>query len=316
MKSPASALVAGILALHVFSGGPAGPNEAAAQDVTANSVELSGGSEGAHSSSGIESYAAGGAGASEPSKFVGGERAPVLCKSDEPLSVLFIGNSYTHYFDMPGLLEGMAASAGCRVEAEMVAPGGSRLDQHVRSGETLSAIGSRAWDVVVLQNFSQLPSQRPEVVREKTFPSVLGLVTAIENNHPSTKIVYYVTWGRRDGDKTYCADYPMVCSFEGHTAALRQGYTMYAEEFGGQLADVGGAFARIGADRSRALPRRKLYDPDGSHPSMQGSYLAASVFFATLFNASPQGLAYPEGLKERHARYIQRIAGQLPISGA
>jgi hypothetical protein len=108
----------------------------------------------------------------------------------------------------------------------------------------------------------------------------------------------------------------MVCSFEGHTAALRQGYTMYAEEFGGQLADVGGAFARIDADRSRAFPRRKLYDPDGSHPSRHGSYLAASVFFATLFNASPQGLAYPKGLKERHARYIQRIAGQLPISGA
>lgn len=316
MKSPVTALVAGVIALHVFSVTSVSGATDVATPIASEVAEVSAGVEGAHSSSGVESYGSGGASSTQPSRFVGGHAAPVLCKTDEPLAVLFIGNSYTHYFDMPSLLEGMAESAGCRVEAEMVAPGGSRLDQHVRSGQTLSTIGSRAWDIVVLQNFSQLPSQRPEIVRKKTFPSVRGLVQAIRKNNASTKIVYYVTWGRRDGDKTYCDDYPMVCSFEGHSAALRQGYSMYSQEFGGRLADVGGAFSRINSDRNAVFPRRKLYDSDGSHPSLRGSYLAASVFFATFFNASPQGLAYPEGLSERDARYIQRIAGQLPISGA
>jgi hypothetical protein len=33
-----------------------------------------------------------------------------------------------------------------------------------------------------------------------------------------------------------------------------------------------------------------LYAPDGSHPSPEGSYLAACVFYATLLGKSPEGL--------------------------
>lgn len=259
---------------------------------------------------------AGGSGPSGESRFLGGEHAQEVCKSERPLQVLFIGNSYTHYNDMPSLLEGLAASAGCRVEAEMVAPGGSRLNLHARSGETLAAIGERAWDAVILQNYSQLPSQPPEVVRQKTFDSVGTLVSAIRQNHPATSIYYYVTWGRRDGDSKFCATNPMVCTFEGHTAALERGYQMYAETFGGRLVDVGGAWARASGARKAPFSRAKLYDPDGSHPSLHGSYLAASVFFATLFSVSPQGLAYPEGLSDKEARFIQQIAGTIPVSGA
>ncbi len=246
----------------------------------------------------------------------GGENAPLLCKSDEELDVLFIGNSYTHYFDMPTLLEGMAESAGCRLNAEMVAPGGSRLKLHSHNGQTLAAIGSRSWDYVVLQNFSQLPSQPVKDVKKKTFPHVRKLVEAIRHNDPNTEILYYVTWGRRDGDKANCGRHDAVCTFHGHAEALERGYSLYAEEFGGRLANVGGAWALAYRDPGAPFLPRQLYDPDGSHPSLRGSYLAASVFFATIYGMSPVGLSYPQGLTESTARYIQRVAGSLPHSGA
>lgn len=274
------------------------------------------GQEGSLSLESMEPEGAGGTGPAGVPLMVGGEGAPRLCKSDEVLDVLFIGNSYTHYFDMPLLLQTMAESVGCRINTKMVAPGGARLSLHAESGETLSAISSRRWDAVVLQNFSQLPSQPVDVVREKTFPDVKRLVDAIRLNEPQTEIYYYVTWGRRDGDAKYCKEHPMVCSFDGHTEALQRGYSMYADEFGGALVDVGGAWAKAYHDESAPFSSRQLYDPDGSHPSLRGSYLAASVFFASLYKTSPVGLGYPGGLNEETARYIQRIAGSVPLSGA
>lgn len=277
---------------------------------------VDGGHEGTSASGGAHSSGEGGSGPSGAPLQTGGENAPLVCKDDRELNVLFVGNSYTHYFDMPKLLEGMAESAGCRIYTETVAPGGSSLKWHARSGETLGAIGSRPWDAVVLQNFSQLPSQPRKVVREKTFRDVEALTTAIRQNDPRTAIYYYVTWGRRDGDKKYCAKNKEVCTFLGHTGALSRGYSLYAEEFGGTLVDVGGAFAKVQGDERAPFPFRQLYDPDGSHPSLKGSYLAASVFFTALYKTSPVGLSHPLGLTENSARYIQRVAGSLPIAGA
>lgn len=276
----------------------------------------SGGEQGSSSELGTESEGAGGSGSAGIPLQTGGEDAPLLCKDGQSLDVLFLGNSYTHYFQMPELLVGMAESAGCKVNAEYVAPGGSRLKQHAQSGASLSAIGARDWDAVILQNYSQLPSQPLEAVQRKTLPHVKTLVDAIRDNDPSTEIFYYVTWGRRDGDRKYCQDNPVVCTFQGHTAAVHRGYSFYAEQLGGTLANVGGAFSEVARDRNRPFNFRELYDPDGSHPSLKGSYLAASVFFSTLFRTSPEGLSYPLGLSETSAHYIQRVAATMPVSGA
>ena len=40
----------------------------------------------------------------------------------------------------------------------------------------------------------------------------------------------------------------------------------------------------------RTHDRPTLYDRDGSHPTLAGSYLAACVFLAVLFHESPVGV--------------------------
>lgn len=276
----------------------------------------SAGFEGASHVWGSSSLGVGGFGVEEAPLQIGGEDAPLLCERDQERNVLFIGNSYTHFFEMPRLLSGMAASAGCQVNVEYVAPGGSNLNFHATSGETLSAIGSRDWDAVVLQNFSQSPSHPLAQVEKQTLPDVQALADAVSANHPDTALYFYVTWGRRDGDKKYCKENPVVCTFEGHTEALHRGYSFYARATGGHLVDVGGAFAKVKRDPARVFSYRDLYDPDGSHPSLRGSYLAASVFFAALFRSSPVGLSYPRGLSPSAAKYIQSVAASTPPSGA
>src|SRR5262249_59875398 len=70
--------------------------------------------------------------------------------------VLFIGNSYTYFNNLPAMFAALAASAGYDVQTEMVAPGGWRLKDHWEKGEGLALLRERRWDYVVLQEQSTL----------------------------------------------------------------------------------------------------------------------------------------------------------------
>jgi hypothetical protein len=62
-------------------------------------------------------------------------------------------------------------------------------------------------------------------------------------------------------------------------------------------------------ERFRATHERpNLYDADGSHPSAAGSYLAACVFFRTLFGKSPVGAAVHGGVAPEEGELLQRAA--------
>ena len=55
---------------------------------------------------------------------------------------------------------------------------------------------------------------------------------------------------------------------------------------------------------------KALYKGDGSHPSAKGAYLAACVFYATLFGADPADNSYIGELSEADAELIRRIASK------
>jgi hypothetical protein len=69
-------------------------------------------------------------------------------------------------------------------------------------------------------------------------------------------------------------------------ALLADAYANVARELDAILAPVGLAWQRV----QRLIPGLDLYHPDGRHANPIGSYLTACVFYAVVFNASPQGL--------------------------
>jgi hypothetical protein len=230
------------------------------------------------------------------------------CDPRDPLEVLFIGNSYTFYPSMPALVAEIAGSAGCQLEVTWATNGGYLLELHAHDPTTLATIHSRPWDVVVLQNQSQQPAYLPEDVSRESVPVVAELAREIYENEPSTKILYYSTWGRRDGDRLNCGYNQKVCTRAGHAEALEEGYALYAAATGGRMARVGRAFSLVAEDAGAPLAPEELYDPDGTHPSLLGSYLAAAVFFYELTGVSPEGLAFPPALFAHEAAYLQQIA--------
>jgi len=69
----------------------------------------------------------------------------------------------------------------------------------------------------------------------------------------------------------------------------------------------------VGLAWQRAVGQRPgiaLWDSDGSHPAPAGSYLAACVFYATLFGESPAGLNYHADLSPDEAQFLQAVAAQ------
>jgi hypothetical protein len=56
-------------------------------------------------------------------------------------------------------------------------------------------------------------------------------------------------------------------------------------------------------------PALAMLGRDKEHESIHGTYLAASVIYATVFGQSPKGLAYcPAGVSAEEASFLQGIA--------
>src|SRR5688500_19731646 len=70
--------------------------------------------------------------------------------------VLFIGNSYTHYNNMPQIVADMAASTGDTLEYSMTAPGGvgwfNHIDPYLSSSiHTIKMLQYGGVDVVIIR---------------------------------------------------------------------------------------------------------------------------------------------------------------------
>jgi lysophospholipase L1-like esterase len=202
--------------------------------------------------------------------------APAAAQS-RPLRVLFIGNSYTYFNDLPGLVASLGR--GVRpvrpVHTEMVAQPGVSLRDHWLDGAALAAIRRTRWDYVVLQEQSMLGVMmvhgRPTVNDVDLFHE-FGRRFIREITAAGATPVLYLTWARRPTPETQ--------------DRLTRAYAALAAETGARLAPVGVAWQQARAQR----PALELFDPDGTHPSPAGSYLAAVTLWATITRTPARAL--------------------------
>ena len=219
-------------------------------------------------------------------------------------TVLFIGNSYTNVNNLPDLIQQIAIDKGNQFVYETHTPGGSTLSQHSTNSNVQYLLGSTQWDYVVLQEQSQFPSFPPSQVATGVYPYAESLCNDIRFNSPCAEPVFFMTWGRENGDSQNCAYYPPICTYTGMQERLIESYTEMAESNNALLAPVGIAWQNIRASH----PEIDLYSSDGSHPSIYGSYLAACVFYSVLFSDEPNTEYIPVGITTSEAEIIQEFA--------
>src|SRR5262245_57577925 len=205
-----------------------------------------------------------------------------------PLKVLFIGNSFTARNDLPGLVARLAVARDKGLQHRLISAGGASLRTHWNAGEAQRAIQEGQYDRVVLQEQSTLPVKNAKRMHE----NVRLFDEAIKAAGATT--VLYMTWARLGAPESQ--------------QAIADAYAGIGRELGATVVPVGLAWQRFLRQHDRPV----LHDRDQSHPTLAGSYLAACVFLAVLFQESPVGVDVEvAGLDEKDLVVLQKAAWQV-----
>jgi hypothetical protein len=223
----------------------------------------------------------------------------IFAQSD---SILFLGNSYTYTSDLPGKFKSLAEGAGKLLFIDSYTPGGKQLSQHYVDAASISKINAHQWNYVVLQEQSQMPLINPNA----TITNAQNIMTDyIKVNNPCTEVVMYMTWARKEGNSwltqiNYSHD-QMATYYEDFYEDIWK-YTA------GRVSAVGKAFHE--ATRQGI----NIYSGDGSHQNADGTYLAACVFYATLYKETPVGLTFSSASSESVKTKLQQIAHDIVMT--
>ncbi len=218
--------------------------------------------------------------------------------------VLFIGNSYTYVNDLPKMVSDMAAATGDTLIYDSSTPGGYTLKGHSTNTTTINKIKTGSWDYVVLQEQSQRPAFPITQVQSDVFPYARVLDSLISHHDSCAETVFYMTWGRKNGDASNCAFFPPLCTYRGMDSLLNMRYRMMADSNDAILSPVGAVWNYIRAN----YPSIELYSPDESHPSVAGTYAAACSFYSTFFRKDPGLVPFNSALPALEAQTIRNAA--------
>lgn len=216
-------------------------------------------------------------------------------------SILFLGNSFTFYFDVPGLFKSLAEAGGHKICIDSITQGGSKLvdfsDRYNSLSKQLDNKLQTKWDIVILQEQSFIPAIL-KYREQLMYPSIRDLNAKILKN--GAKSMLYMTWGYKNGINDVDG---VFNTFEEMQEAITEGYQKIAHELSIPIAPVGTSF--LNAKKKNAL---ELWDKDGKHQSLAGSYLAACVFYAVIFDQSPVNLGFFATLPQETAVFLQETA--------
>jgi hypothetical protein len=269
--------------------------------------------------------------------------APALAQAGPPpKTILFVGNSFTQgahsavkryradtvtdlngdgYGGVPALFKRFTEESGLNWKVSLETQGGKPLAFHY--DERRTKLGG-AYDVVILQELSELNRQRPGDATDylKYAPLLAAMVTQA---NPKVEVLLMSTWSR--ADKVYQPGSPWSGKpIETMANDLR----FAAEQVKKASPDIAGilpvgqawdrAFASGFADSNPydgvAFGQVDLWTYDHYHASIYGYYLEALVVFGQVTGVDPRTLGKDEraaddlGISKEQAVALQRIASE------
>ncbi len=195
-------------------------------------------------------------------------------EQEEPIKILFIGNSKTHTNDIPGKFAGIAEAMGQNVEVSSVTKGGKTL--LYLAEEKRAQIQADAYDYVVLQEHTA------QMVEYSGFlQGAKKIARYVRQKNPDVQLVVRKCWLKSSSSR------------KKRTLAY-QNADKVAEKIGAIVVNDGPAFD-LCTEKYSKIP---LYI-DIKHPSKQGAYLSACCVYATIFQESPVGCTYTGKIKSQ-----------------
>lgn len=228
-----------------------------------------------------------------------------LLFGQDTLRALFIGNSYMGVNNLPSMVSDLSASLGDNLIFDSNTPGGQTFQNHALNPINYQKMAAQEWDYIILQGQSQEPSFPFDQVNSQTLPYAVQLADSAKAIQPCSQVNYFMTWGRQNGDPQWDS----INTFDKMNGRLREAYLRIADSANAAVSPVGVAWKYVRDN----YPNINLYQQDGSHPSLEGSYLAACVFYTSMFHKSSVGSPYNPGIDHADALLIQQIASAIVL---
>ena len=197
---------------------------------------------------------------------------PLCISAQEKVSkkVLFVGNSYTYFWNLPQNVHLMSKDQGHNLITSQSTAGGSNWSHHLKEERDLKSIQKIKegnFDIVVIQNHSMSAIERVD--------------SFMINGHKLAKLIrasgampmLYMTWSR-EWD-------PFMID------KISEKYIQLGKEINAPVVPVGLAFSLA----KELRPDLQLYSSDMSHQSSLGTYLASCVFYSMLTGESSLGIS-------------------------
>jgi hypothetical protein len=188
----------------------------------------------------------------------------------DTLRVLFIGNSYIFFNNLPQMVSLLSDSLNTKLICKQSTLAGATLGDHWNSRygiQTRAILEQEKFDIVIIQDNSMWPLEHADSVLMfgKLFCDLIKSKNAIP--------YLYNTWSRENTPQTQ--------------AAINKVYEALALQTQSVLVPVGSVWAEAKIQK----PSVQLYIFDESHPSWQGTFLTALCFVKKITGKLPEN--YP-----------------------
>lgn len=229
----------------------------------------------------------------------------------DTLHVLFIGNSFTYYNNMPRLVEAISRRPGHHpIQTHMVATGGASLEDNWADSVVQHALRLRRWDWVIVNDQSTFT----ETYLVNGQSRVSGWAELAPN------AAHFDSAARAVGARfAIIMHWPDKSAPARDADALAYAFTTVARRLHATLIPIEPVWLSV----RHSAPTIELYDADKHHPSAAGSFLLASVVYSTLTNdpAGPgpdtvRGPAVEESEGHVYADSIVLLAALSPATVA
>ena len=202
-------------------------------------------------------------------------------------NILFIGNSFTFYWNLPLVVEAMANERNYNYDITQSTASGSSLKDNWFENDELKSktlITTGRYDRVVLQDYSLNPLQNL-VESQMYFTDFIDWVKA-NNGAP----YIYATWMYKGISNN---NYDVV-------DPIQDALQPVADKTGAVMVPIDQAFRTL----QKKHPNIPIFMSDNKHPSPVGTYLAACVYFRIFTGESPLGLSRRYERKDENGKKI------------
>lgn len=236
----------------------------------------------------------------------------------DTLRMLFLGNSYTYYYNYPIIFKEIAWREGHYADCNIFISGGYTMKAHLDNPHSCEKVDMGGYDYVMLQDQSVLPMLNGTADDASSAEYLGQMVERVKKSSPKAKVFVEITWGRRFGNNNlgqyakYAEKYPeLFANYDAMQCRLIETITAEAQQCGIGLHPLGYAWQIVMHER----PDISLYYTDNHHQSYAGSYLSAAVAYLVIygekFGSNPANCK----LDATTAAYLRSVAERVVLGG-